>query len=208
MEAKKSKRFFHNIIFFFLFIFADEVIAFSSPSFLTQPGFFRTSFEAVAMPQDSPRMGFLSMNYFTEISPWLYGGVGSYEAVSGNQGGFFTLGLGGGVHTPVVNHMQADLGFYAGGGGRQSSLVGGGLMLKPYLGLSYLWRSTRFGLFYSYVNFSDGSIHSSQVGVSIDFLNQFDYFDSKYKNKTFSDLKEIIFPKDNYLVWQREDFSI
>ncbi|EKD75250.1 MAG: hypothetical protein ACD_44C00195G0005 [uncultured bacterium] len=34
------------------------------------------------------------------------------------------------------------------------------------------------------------------------------YFDSKYKNKTFSDLKEIIFPKDNYRVWQREDFSI
>lgn len=91
-----------------------------------QPGFFRFSFDDVSMPNNTQNMGLMGFNYFADITPLIYGGVGAYGAVTGSNGGLFTLGIEAGMHYEFLPHWWGDVGMFAGGGGGRSSLVGGG----------------------------------------------------------------------------------
>ena len=161
------------------------------------------------MPNDIQHMGMLGVNYFADITPYIYGGVGAYGAVTGTQGGLFTLGIAGGVHHELVSNWWGDVGLFVGGGGGKSSLVGGGLMIRPSIGVAYSWKWARLGLHYSYVDFPDGDIRSQQIGLDLDIPTDFYYlFPSDNMGCPFFNLESFHLPDSSYLDFQRNDFAI
>lgn len=172
-----------------------------------QPGFFRFTFEDIKMPNNIQNMGLLGINYFSEITPLVYAGIGGYGSVTGTQGGLFVLGFGGGLHHEFFPHWWGDAGLMVGGGGGRSSLVGGGLMLRPYIGIEYSWQSLRIGLHYSDVNFPSGLIHSQQIGLDFDIPFDIYYVIPDQLNSEYS-FKNIVVANGKYLTYQRNDFGL
>lgn len=173
-----------------------------------QSGFFRISYDNLKMPQNNPHMGLLGLNYFADFTPDIYGGVGAYGAVTGKQGGLFTLGIGAGVHHKFARHWWGDLGMYVGGGGGRSSMVGGGLMLRPSAGIEYDFDWARLGLHYSYITFPDGQIHSSQIGLDLDFPYEFPYIRYQDVGSSLINFNDIGLMNGKYLTVQRNDFGL
>ena len=68
----------------------------------------RLNYTTVHMPDEldiygnsfkiKPTMGFVGVNYNIPINSWLYTGAGMHFAVTGDQGGLFTLGANLGVN--------------------------------------------------------------------------------------------------------------
>lgn len=172
-----------------------------------QPGFFRFTFDDVKMPNNIENMGLLGIGYMTEITPTIYGGVTGFGSVTGSQGGLFVLGAEGGVHHEFLPNWWADADLFAGGGGGKASLVGGGLMLRPQVGIAYSWHGMRFGLHYGYITFPYGDIHSYQVGLNLDIPCNFYYVMPDETNRVYT-LNEILFQNGKYLTVQRNDFAI
>ena len=100
-----------------------------------------------------PTMGFVGLNYNIPLNDWLYTGAGFHTAVTGDQGGLFTLGVNLGVNLPIYKNLYFDGNVHFGGGGGYRSLVGGGGILIPNAGLQYKKNGFSFGVQYSYVNF-------------------------------------------------------
>lgn len=185
---------------------ADPV--FSKNLFLKKrPGFFRFSYDHVKMPHDISDMGLMGLSYYGEFSPYLYAGVGGYGSVIGTQGGLFVLGFAGGSHYPLTYHLWADANLFVGGGGGRSSLVGGGLMVRPSVGFAYEWRRARFGLHYSYISFPSGEIQSSQIGADVDIPVDFFYTSFNMFNCPIP-LSKIQLLSDCFLNFDRNDFSL
>ena len=173
-----------------------------------QPGFFRFSYDQVKMPQQIKSMGLLGVNYFADITPHIYAGMGTYASVTGKQGGLFTLGVGAGIHHEFARHWWGDIGIYVGGGGGRSSLVGGGLMLRPHIGIAYDWKKLRTGLHYSYIDFPDGQIRSDQIGVTIDIPWDFYYLLPQKNEYSSLDRDHLHYPQGKHLAFQRNDFAL
>ncbi len=173
-----------------------------------QTGLFSFNFDEIKMPAKIPKMGLLGMNYFANITPVLYGGIGAYGSVTGSQGGLFVLGFGGGLHKEIARNLWGDVGFFAGGGGGKASLVGGGLMLRPHIGLSYAWHAVRLGLHYSYVNFPSGQIHSSQLGLDFAIPFDFYYIAPPFKENSLLKLDDIFISCNKFLDFQLLDFAL
>lgn len=173
-----------------------------------QPSFFRFSFDNIKMPQNIQKMGLLGVNYFVDLSPSFYAGVGTYGSVTGSQGGLFVLGFEGGVHHPIINNWWGDAGVYVGGGGGHSSYVGGGLMLRPHVGLEYNFNWARLGLHYSYITFPTGRIHSSQVGLDLDIPYDFYYVRTQDMTNSLFNFKDVHLFDGKYLSLQRNDFGL
>lgn len=173
-----------------------------------QPGFFRFSFDDVKMPNNLQHMGLFGINYFADLTPNLYAGIGAYGAVTGTQGGLFALGFAGGLHHEFMPHWWGDVGMFLGGGGGKSSLVGGGLMLRPYVGIAYAWQWARVGVHYSYVTFPDGQIHGSQIGLDMDIPWDFYYTDPQNAGRHFFNFDSFHLPSGKFLDFQRNDFGL
>ncbi len=171
-----------------------------------QPGFFRFSYDNMAIPNQNQRLGLLGANYLVDLNPYMYGGLGAHGAVTGKQGGLFTLGLEGGLHHELFSHIWGDLGLYAGGGGGRSSLVGGGLMVRPHAGLQYDFHWVRLGVHYSYIDFPSGKIRSSQVGLDLDIPYEFYYVN--YLGTGQSCFNRLCLFDSKFLDFQRNDFGI
>jgi hypothetical protein len=171
-----------------------------------QPGFFRFSYDYMNMPNNIEKMGLLGVNYFADITPFFYSGVGMYGSTVGSQGGLFVFTVGGGLHHELIAHIWGDAGFDIGGGGGRSSLVGGGLMLRPHAGLQYDFGVARLGVHYSYISFPSGEIHSSQVGANLDIPLDFTYVTQQNSCHTFS-LNDLKLPLGKFLHFQRNDFG-
>ncbi len=199
-----------KIINLFALLVATSSFATANPDALSiakQPGFFRFSYDNLKMPSGMDHMGLLGLNYLANITPTIYAGVGGYGAVTGTQGGLFTLGITGGLQHEIFPHIAGDVGLFVGGGGGRSSLVGGGLMLRPHIGLKYNFSWASVGVHYSYITFPDGEIHSSQVGV--DFEIPYDFYYVPYRvatNNVFNinDIQGLY----HFLEFQRNDFGI
>lgn len=140
-----------------------------------QPGFFRANFDSVKMPNNIQNMGLLGVSYLAELNPYFYTGIGTYGSITGTQGGLFVLGAEGGLHYQFAQNWWADAGMFIGGGGGRSSLVGGGLMLRPHAGIEYDFDYARVGLHYSYISFPSGKIRSKQFGIDFDIPFDFYY---------------------------------
>lgn len=111
---------------------------------------FRITFENIPLA-NSKDMGVLGTHYdiFPIHNNPLYLSFGFYNAMTGEDGGFFTFGYTLGVDYEVYKNLFFDGGVYVGGGsGKYIGFDNGGLMVRSHFGLSYEFASTQltFGL--------------------------------------------------------------
>ncbi len=116
-------------------------------------------------------MGLLGGSYLRRQGPW-YGGLGTYSAVSGQRGGFYTIGLEFGRTFPLSTSWQLNVGGFVGGGGGGSAPQGGGLMLRESLAVEYLSGHNTYSLGVSGVQFPNGDISSEQL--TLGYRRRFD----------------------------------
>jgi hypothetical protein len=103
-----------------------------------------------------PNMGLVGIMYNIPLNDWLYTGAGFHGAITGDQGGLFTLGVNLGVNFPIYKNLYFDANVHFGGGGGYRSLVNGGGILYPNAGIKYKSKGFSFGVQYGYVNFFTG----------------------------------------------------
>jgi hypothetical protein len=138
---------------------------------------FRLSLEYLSLPGDET-MGMVGAAYLLEVVPGLYIGPSAYGAVSGKRGGFFTGGGEIAYRKALFSRCEIEAGFYVGGGGGGTALVGSGLMLRPHVDLTWSFGSVRAGVSASSVRFPDGEIQSNQIGLVLAFDDRFFYTDA------------------------------
>ena len=102
----------------------------------------RLNFIPVEMPVSKfpnlkPTMGLAGLHYQTPINNWLYGGAAFHFAVTGDQGGLFTLGAELGINKKLYKNLYIDANFHFGGGGGYRNLVNDGGFINPNIGLQY-----------------------------------------------------------------------
>ena len=157
----------------------------------------RVSFEEIDMPDEGEQMGLYGIGAYERFNPWLYGGITAYGAATGRRGGFFTGGYTLGMQSKLTDNWILDVGGYAGAGGGGAAPDGGGLHIRPHLGLKYDFSWGVLGLNYTYVDFPNGDISSDAIALSMDFpfsslinnseqdddgLTEADYFGSDWSN--------------------------
>ena len=94
------------------------------------------------MPTDfdtnlKPTMGLFGLHYQVPINNWLYGGIGMYAAITGDQGGLFVLDVAVGINTKIYNNLFIDANFHVGRDGGYRYLVNDGAFMNPNIGLHY-----------------------------------------------------------------------
>ena len=128
----------------------------------------KTAYESLSLP-GREKMGIAEIGISKDVGERFNVGVDIWSAVRGNRGGFITIGVDGGFHTPIVDGLELEGGVFIGAGGGRGgyTLSGGGLMLRTYGGLAFDMGSFgRLGAGVSYVDFpNSGSIHSTQPVV-------------------------------------------
>ena len=157
----------------------------------------RFSFEEIDMPDEGEQMGLYGIGAYERFNPWLYGGITAYGAATGRRGGFFTGGYTLGMQSKLTDNWILDVGGYAGAGGGGAAPDGGGLHIRPHLGLKYDFSWGVLGLNYTYVDFPNGDISSDAIALSMDFpfsslinnseqdddgLTEADYFGADWSN--------------------------
>ncbi|WP_347174599.1 hypothetical protein [Polaribacter uvawellassae] len=115
-----------------------------------------------------PTMGLVGINYNMPITDWLYTGAGFHGAITGDQGGLFTLGVNLGVNFPIYKNLYFDANVHFGGGGGYRSLVKGGGIIYPNAGFQYKTNAFSFGVQYGYVNFFTGIQKDDNVSFFIE----------------------------------------
>lgn len=152
---------------------AKEVGQFPIPLY-QKKAIFNLSFENVAMPNNQ-QMGFAGFNYLVQLTDFIYTGVGGYGAITGNEGGLFSLGLSAGLRHTVLQNLGLDAGVYVGGGGRKPEIVGGGLMVRPHIGVFYDFALFGLELDYAAVYFPSGQINSKELAFAVNIPTSFNY---------------------------------
>ena len=155
----------------------------------------RFTFEEIKMPDPGEHMGLYSIGAHDQINSWMYGGITLYGAASGRRGGFFTGGYTLGMEHRFTEYLILDAGGYVGAGGGGSAAQGGGLMIRPHIGLKYDFNWSSLGINYTYVDFPNGDISSDAIALSLDIpfsspnldwendeLTAADYFGADWKN--------------------------
>ncbi len=148
--------------------FEDEVLENKKETLTWRNRTLRFSYEEIDMPDAGEYMGLYSIGAFDRLNPWLYGGISLYGAASGRRGGFFTGGYTLGVESQLIDKWILDAGAYVGAGGGGAAAQGGGLMIRPHIGLKYDFGWSALGLNYTYVDFPNGDISSDAIALSLD----------------------------------------
>ena len=175
--------------------FVDEILENKVEPPIWRNRTLRFSFEEIDMPDIGEYMGLYSIGAYERFNPWLYGGITLYGAASGRRGGFFTGGYTLGVEGQLIDNWILDTGVYVGAGGGGDAAQGGGLMIRPNIGLKYDFNSFLLGLQYTYVDFPNGDISSDSIALSLDIpfsspilnlkddgLTSADYFGPEWQN--------------------------
>ena len=184
----------------YIFLFTSLIlsqITFSQtdkiPEIKTQRGFAKIDFHSLDLPANDPNMGFTGIHYNLFLNDWSYAGLGIYGAVSGNKGGFFTLGVNAGIKKYLTDDFYFDTGFHFGGGGGASAPDGGGAFILPHFNLGYQFNNFSVNSGWSYVDFFDGgNIKGHQINFSIEIPLNYDYtlYKSAGNEYNFADLKK------------------
>ena len=181
----------------FLFIFflsicitAQEVENINSLNGKELKNSVRLNFIPVQMPIDfdanlKSTMGLMGLHYQIPINNWLYGGVGMYGAVTGDQGGLFTLGVELGVNKKIYNNFYVDANLHFGGGGGYRYLINDGGFINPNIGLQYRQKKFNVGVQYSHLNFYSGEIKSNSISFFIEIPSVLKFTDYKNAQKNF-----------------------
>jgi len=129
---------------------------------------FRFTYEDIKLPANE-KVGFLGLSSLYDVNDWLSVGAATYGAMSGKRGGFITMGGAAEVRQLIIDRVEVNSGLFVGAGGGRGgfNLSGGGLMLRYHLGLKYETSSMgALGASISYLDFPDGTIHSTQPYIS------------------------------------------
>ncbi len=116
-------------------------------------------------------MGLLGGTILFDGSDWYSFGLGAYGALTGQRGGFITLGLATEARKKLGDYFEFNAGAFIGGGGGHGGrlLSGGGLMVRYHAGAQFASEWGNIGAGYSYIDFPNGSIHSGQPYLSYDY---------------------------------------
>ena len=192
---RKKELFCFTILFSFLF-FLFSFASFSQENISTLQGTalhntIRLSYIPVQMPTDfdtnlKPTMGLFGLHYQVPINNWLYGGIGMYAAITGDQGGLFVLDVAVGINTKIYNNLFIDANFHFGGGGGYRYLVNDGAFINPNIGLHYKKKKYSFGVQYSHLNFYTGKIKSNSISFFVEFPSVLRFTNYKEAQKTFA----------------------
>jgi len=184
-----------------LFIFFLTIISFQSfsqtkdLSYLegkTMHNKIRLNYILIHQPTDivnynlEPTMGFVGLNYNIPLNDWLYTGAGFHTAITGDQGGLFTLGVNLGVKRKLYKNLYFDANVHFGGGGGYRSLVNGGGILFSNIGLQYKKNEYSFGLQYGYMNFFTGIQKGGNISAFIEIPTTLRYTSYKNAQKSFT----------------------
>jgi hypothetical protein len=108
------------------------------------------------------------------------------------------LGVNLGVNTKIYKNLYFDANVHFGGGGGFRSLVKGGGILYPNIGLQYKKKGYSFGVQYGQVNFFTGIIKSDNVSFFVEIPSLLRY--SSYAN---AQKKYVINSKSKDDVWKK-----
>ncbi|MEO6364415.1 MAG: hypothetical protein ABIO71_14395 [Caldimonas sp.] len=155
--------------------FASAAQDTASPTLAIPAAHARLGFERVRFPGDGPRVGLVGASYLVDVAglPGVSIGPAVYGAVSGNHGGFFTLGGEVAWRQRLVGPVGIELGLYAGGGGGGGAPAGGGLMLRPHADVVWDLGPVAVGVSLSHVNLSAGRVSSTQLGLVLNANSDF-----------------------------------
>ena len=171
-----------------LFSFSQKDISTLEGAELTNK--IRLNFIPVSMPTNefpslAATMGLVGLHYQIPFNDWLYGGAGFHFAVTGDQGGLFTLGAELGVTKRIYKDFYVDANVHFGGGGGYRYLVNDGAFINPNIGLQYKKNNYAFGVQYSHVNFYTGEIKDNSISVFFEIPSIFRYSNYKNANEEF-----------------------
>jgi hypothetical protein len=193
-----------------IFAAANKTTTATKPTYTlnTLPTEYAFNFQSVSMPGGQSNMGLVGISYLFDPMPWLYAGFSGYGAVSGDQGGLFVLGLTAGVHHKIIGNVWGNAGFFIGGGGGHSSEVGGGLMIRPDIGLAYDFGKFKLGVDYTKVKFPDSDIDSNQFGLTLNIPTDILYGDPSYNYNKINKLNQIDLSRINHLFFEKNYIAI
>lgn len=127
----------------------------------------RWTAESWRMPAQGERhMGMLGLQVNRRWDSGAYAGLGGWGAMTGERGGFITMGFDAGWRVRITEHLGLDTGLWVGGGGAGRASVGGGLMLRGHAGLSWETQRGTYNLEWSQVRFPNGAIDTGQVALT------------------------------------------
>lgn len=117
------------------------------------------------------KLGLLGAHYLVAFDNDWYFGPSVFSAMDGERGGFFTGGFTAGTRRRIAKSWYWDSGLFVGAGGGGSAPQGGGMMVRPHLGISYDLGNLSVDGAVSYINFPNGDIESTQfsLGLGIPF---------------------------------------
>ena len=179
------------IYVFSIAIFSQSELTFSSLPFLEMNNKIRVSYLTIPQPTDKvsyalePKMGFAGLNYYIPLNSWLYTGAGFYTAITGDQGGLFTLGVNLGTNLAIYKNLFFDTNIYVGGGGGYRTLVNGGGIIVPNIGLQYKKNGYSFGVQYSYMNFFTGIQKGDNISFFLEIPTKLRIAPYKYAQKRY-----------------------
>lgn len=150
-----------------------------------RPAALEVSWSPTRMP-NGDRVGLLGASYMVAVSEDWGLGPAVFGAATGHYGGFFTAGLQAQRRWPITRSLYLATTLYVGaGGGRSTTEVntGGGLMLRPELGLRLRMGKGYLGVGYSQVRFPSGTIRDNQWGLSLGLADDFGSFSPSLSGK-------------------------
>ena len=150
----------------------------------------RLNFIPVQMPTSfdpnlKPTMGLMGLHYQTPLNKWLYAGVGMHGAVTGDQGGLFTLGVELGLKKQLYKNIYVDANLHFGGGGGYRYLINDGAFINPNIGLQYQRKGFALGVQYSHVDFYTGHIKSNAISFFVEIPSILKFTNYRNAQKDF-----------------------
>ena len=174
-----------KVFFLFIIVLASTMVFAQNEEVSrkkTQKAFGKIDFLSINMPESNilneKNMGFTGIHYNLMLNDWAYAGAGIYGAVTGERGGFFTLGVNAGIKKYLGKNFYVDTGFHFGAGGGARAPDGGGVFILPHFNLGYDFKSFSLNSGWSYVDFFDGGlIQGNQFNISLEIPLDYTYSD-------------------------------
>lgn len=210
-----------KVFFLFIIVLSSNIVFAQNeevPKKKTQKAFGKIDFLSINMPEttilNEKNMGFTGIHYNLMLNDWAYAGTGIYGAVTGERGGFFTLGVNAGIKKYFGKDFHIDTGFHFGAGGGAGAPDGGGVFILPHFNLGYDFKNFSLNSGWSYVDFFDGGlIQGNQFNVSLEIPLDYTYSDynvseSEYDFETLQKSEWNINSKRTSLMFHQNNLKI